>query len=78
MTADLGQSLGLWASSTYLVLAVAYVITLVSGFVSNRNLNDPLRDPHLAIAELLILFMAPVMVAIAVAIHTTASADDQP
>jgi hypothetical protein len=75
---DLGQSLGLWASSTYVVLGVAYVITLVAGFISNRNLNDPLKDPHLAIAELLILVMAPVMVAIAVAIHTTSSAEDQP
>jgi len=47
------------------VFGVAYVITLVAGFISNRNLNDPLEDPHLAITELLIL----VMVAIAVAGH---------
>ena len=60
------------------MLDVAYVITLVAGFISNRNLNDPLKDPHLAIAELLILVMAPVMVTIAVAIHTTAFAEYQP
>ena len=75
---DVGQSLGLWASTAYLVLGVAYVITLAAGFTSNRNVNDPLKDPHLAIAEVLILVMAPVMVAIAVAIHATASPDDRP
>jgi hypothetical protein len=75
---DFGQSLGVWAASAYLVLGVVYVITLAAGFISNGNIRDPLEDPHLAIAEVLIVVMAPVMVAIAVAIHMTASADDQP
>ncbi len=69
---DLAPALGVWAARAQLVLGVAYVVAIVSGFASNRNLRDPVRDPHLAVAEILILVMAPVMVILAVAIHQSA------
>ncbi len=71
---ELATALGMWSSLIYLVLGVA----IGSGFLSNRNLNDPVRDPHLAIAEVLILLMAPVMVTLSVAIHASAPPDAQP
>ena len=75
---DLARDLGLWSSRIYLVLGVIYVVTIVAGFVANRNLKDPVKDPHLAVAEVLILVMAWVMVVLSVAIHSTAPVDRRP
>jgi hypothetical protein len=75
---ELTRALGLWSSRTYLVLGALYVLVIVGGFVSNRNLKDPVKDPHLAFADVLILVMAPVMLALSVAIHYSAAADEGP
>lgn len=75
---DVTAALGLWSSRTYFVLGVAYVVVIVAGFVANRNLKDPVKDPHLAIAEVLILVMAPVMLTLSVSIHYSAAPDDRP
>ncbi len=72
---DLTRSLGLWSSRTYLVLGVAYLVVIVAGFIANRNLKDPVKDPYLAVAEILILVMTPVMVALSAAIHSSAPTD---
>lgn len=56
---DLSRAMGLWSSRAYFVLGVVYVLVIVGGFMSNRNLKDPVRDPHLAVAEVVILVMAP-------------------
>jgi hypothetical protein len=75
---DLTRSLGLWSSRTYLVLGVAYLVVIVAGFITNRNLKDPVKDPHLAVAEILILLMTPVLLALSAAIHYGAPADARP
>jgi hypothetical protein len=41
----------------------------VVGFASLGNTSDPLPDPYLAIAEVIILVMAPVMVMLMLSIH---------
>ncbi len=75
---DLVPALGLWSSRAFLLLGVAYVAAIGSGFLSNRNLKDPVKDPHLATAEVLILLMAPVMVTLSVAIHASTPSDERP
>ena len=42
--------------------------------MSLGNLTDPLPDPYLAVAEVLILVMAPVMVVLMAAVHACAPA----
>ena len=54
---------------------VAYVVTMVTGFAAMGNLSRPLEDPYLAIMEVLILVMAPVLVLLAVVIHACAPED---
>jgi len=51
MTA-LAADLGLWASLTYFVLGVAYVVVIIGGFVSNRNLKDPVTGLMVVDADL--------------------------
>jgi hypothetical protein len=51
------------------VLEVAYVAVVVAGFASIGNMGAPLPDPYLAIAEVLVLVMAPILVVLMVAIH---------
>jgi hypothetical protein len=66
------RRIGMWSARAVFVFGAAYAITMVAGFASLGNLADPLPDPYLAIAEILILFMAPVMVMLMVAIHACA------
>lgn len=75
---DLAGALGLWASGTYFVLGVAYVAAIGAGFIANRTTKDPVKDPHLAIAEVLILTMAPVLLTLSAAIHHSVPADVRP
>jgi hypothetical protein len=66
---DRVRVIGAWSARAMLVLVAAYVVFVV-GFASIGNLSKPLPDPYLAIAEALILVMAPIMVALMLAIHT--------
>ncbi len=52
---------------------ILYIPVLVAGFVAAGNMKDPLTDPYLAILEVLILLMAPLMVVMMVAVHAYAS-----
>jgi hypothetical protein len=54
------------------VLTVVYSADFVIGFAAMGNLHDPLPDPYLAIGEALILVMAPVLVALMLAVHACA------
>ena len=56
------------------MISVAYAAIMVAGFASLGNLTDPLPDPYLAVAEVLILVMAPVMVVLMAAVHACAPA----
>jgi hypothetical protein len=66
--------IGVWSARVIFAIGIAYVVTLVSGFVSLGNIRDPLEDPYLAIAELLTIFSAVALVMLMVAIHACAPA----
>jgi hypothetical protein len=65
---------GRWSARFVVVISVAYAAIMVAGFASLGNLTDPLPDPYLAVAEVLILVMAPVMVVLMAAVHACAPA----
>jgi hypothetical protein len=71
-------AIGAWSARAMLGLVAAYVAVFVVGFASVGNLSKPLPDPYLAIAEVLILVMAPIMVALMLAIHACAPARAKP
>ena len=61
-----------WSAWFVVAVSVVYAAVMVVGFWSVGNLTDPLPDPYLAVAELLILLMAPVMVVLMAALHACA------
>jgi hypothetical protein len=63
---------GRWSARFVVAVSVAYAAVMVAGFVSLGNLSDPLPDPYLGVAEVLILVMAPVMVVLMAAVHVCA------
>ncbi|MDT7550930.1 MAG: hypothetical protein QOE84_3324, partial [Actinomycetota bacterium] len=67
------RMLGTWSARAIAALSVPYAITMVLGFSSMGNLRDPLPDPYLAVAEVLILLMAPFMVTLMIAVHACAA-----
>jgi hypothetical protein len=66
------RAIGRWSARALLVLTVVYSADFVVGFAALGNLHDPLPDPYLAIGEVLILVMAPIMVALMLAVHACA------
>jgi hypothetical protein len=72
------RMLGFWSARSIFVLEVAYVAVFVVGFASISNASDPLPDPYLAIAEVLILVMAPILVCLMLAIHHSAPRQAKP
>lgn len=67
-----GRLAGRWSARFVAGISVAYAAIMVAGFASLGNLSDPLSDPYLAVAEVLILAMAPVMVVLMAAGHACA------
>ncbi len=61
-----------WSAMFVAAVSAAYAVVMVVGFASMGNLTDPLPDPYLAVAEVLILVMAPVMVVLMAAVHACA------
>jgi hypothetical protein len=72
------RMLGYWSARTILILEVAYVVVFILGFASIRDTSKPLPDPYLAIAEILILVMAPILVCLMLAIHQCAPKHAKP
>jgi hypothetical protein len=66
---------GVVASLAVFVLGLAYVIPLILGLRSLAAPQDPIADPYFAAMELLILLMAPALVAMMAAIHAYAPRD---
>jgi hypothetical protein len=64
--------IGMWSARVLFAFGVAYAVTMVAGFAAMGDLSKPLEDPYLAIMEVLILVMAPVLVLLAVVIHACA------
>jgi hypothetical protein len=60
------------AWGTFLV-GQAYAVAALLGFLSLRSPQDPVGDPFLSIMALLLVLMAPLMVASMVAVHAYAS-----
>ena len=63
------RSIGVWSARAICLIKAVYVVVFVIGFASLGNIGDPLPDPYLAIGEVLIFVMAPIMVALMLAIH---------
>ena len=72
------RMLGFWSARAIFLIEVVYVAVFVAGFASIGNLGDPLPDPYLAIGEILILVMAPIMVCLMLAIHQCAPKQAKP
>jgi hypothetical protein len=66
------RAIGRWSARALLVLTVVYIGDFVVGFAALGNLHDPLPDPYLGIGEVLILVMAPILVALMLAIYACA------
>ena len=56
-------------------LLVVYAVTTVLGFLSLKSPEEPIGDPFFTIMELLIIFIAPMLVVSMVAVHAYASAE---
>lgn len=72
------RMLGAWSARTLFLIEVVYVAVFIAGFASIHNTSDPLPDPYLAIGEILILVMAPIMVCLMLAIHQCAPKQAKP
>jgi hypothetical protein len=70
--------LGFWSARTIFPMEILYVAVFIAGFSSIRNTSKPLPDPYLAIAEVLILLMAPILVCLMLAIHECAPRQAKP
>lgn len=66
------RRLGAWSAGAMVVLVAAYILVFVVGFADLGSTSKPLPDPYLAIAEILILIMAPITVTLMLAIHHSA------
>lgn len=64
--------IGMWSARVLAVIGVSYAVTMVVGFAAMGNLSKPLEDPYLAIMEVLILVMAPILVLLTVVIRACA------
>lgn len=70
---------GFWSARAILLIEVAYVAVFIAGFASiGGNTGKVLPQPYLAIAEILILVLAPIMVLLMLAIHQSAPKEAKP
>ena len=65
--------LGVISGAAVAALCFAYLVVLVIGLATLPSPDHPVQQPWFALLELLILFIAPAMVALAVAIGCSAS-----
>jgi len=66
------RRLGSTAAWAVFFLLIAYAITLALGLLSLASPADPIGDPYFSLMEVLIILMAPSMVAVMVAVHAYA------
>lgn len=69
------RAIGRTAAWTVFFLGVVYAITTVLGFLSLKSPQEPFGDPFFSVMELLIIFMAPLMIISMVAVHAYASCE---
>ncbi|MBJ7598699.1 MAG: hypothetical protein DLM67_23070 [Candidatus Nephthysia bennettiae] len=65
--------IGMWSCYLVFALGLAYVPTMVAGFVAAGGLSAPIPDPYQAVMELLILLLAPALVVAFAALYRYAS-----
>ena len=65
--------LGRAAAWGVFVLGAVYALTLALGLLSLKSPLDPIGDPYFPVLELLIILMAPLMVASLIAVHAYAT-----
>ncbi|TAJ45878.1 hypothetical protein CUJ86_02625 [Methanofollis fontis] len=65
--------LGTSAAWAAFLLLIAYAVTLALGLLSLGSPEEPIGDPYFSLMEVLIIMMAPSMVAVMVAVHAYAS-----
>src|SRR5438094_250167 len=71
--------LGVWSARAIFLIEVAYVAVFIAGFASiGGNTSRVLPQPYLAVAEILILVLAPIMVCLMLAIHQNAPTEARP
>ena len=66
------RNLGRWACYLSFVFSLAYVPTMLAGFLANGGFADPVGDPYLAVMELLILLTAIPLIVLFGAVHSYA------
>jgi hypothetical protein len=64
--------IGMWSARALCAIGVSYAVTMIIGFAAMGNTSKPLEDPYLAIMEVLILVMAPILVLLAVVVRACA------
>jgi hypothetical protein len=68
------RRIGMWSAFATFFMFLLYIPVLVVGFAAMGNVEDPLEDPYLAILEVLIILISPLMVLMMVAVHAYARA----
>ena len=58
------RNLGRWACYVFSALSLAYVPAMGAGFIANGGFSAQIRDPYLAVMELLILPLAVTLVVV--------------
>lgn len=70
--------LGLGSAVLMVVFEGLYAIALILGLSALDAAHQPIRDPYFTIMEVLILLIAPAMVALAIAVHGSCVAHRRP
>lgn len=65
----LGLRIGVLAGNAVALLCIAYAVVLGIGLLTLPSPDSPIRDPWFTLMELLILVLAPTMVAFTVGLH---------
>lgn len=61
----------MWSARMLFAIGVSYAVTMIIGFAAMGTTSKPLADPYLAIMEVLILIMAPILVLLTAVIHAS-------
>jgi hypothetical protein len=63
------RRLGMSSAVGVVLLSVAYTVTLAAGLLSLQSPDQPVGDPFFPVLEILIILLAPLMVAVMVSVH---------
>lgn len=66
------RTLGIVSASTILIVGLAYAFALTLGFANLTTADSPISDPYFSVMEVLIVMLAPAMVALMAAVHARA------